>query len=90
MVAEKTFFPSPFSYLIVGLDLPDENGKVLDSQHGIVVHLLVGPLHRGLGISGEKKIYTMMSVKSQSMLKSGLDIVQSRAAACHPIVYSAK
>ena len=42
-------------YLIVGFDLPDENRKVLDAQCGVIVHLLVGPLHRGLGISVGKK-----------------------------------
>lgn len=39
------------TYLIVGFNLPDENRKVLDAQCCVIVHLLVGPLHRGLRIS---------------------------------------
>lgn len=44
------------SYLIVGFNLPDENRKVLNAQCRVIVHFLVGPLHRGLRISvGGKK-----------------------------------
>lgn len=43
------------AHLIVGSDLADEDGEVLDSQRGVVVDLLVGPLHCGLGVTAEGK-----------------------------------
>lgn len=42
-------------YLIVGFNLPDENREVLDTQRGVIVDFLVGPLYGGLWISGKKK-----------------------------------
>lgn len=42
-------------YLIVGFNLPDEDGEVLDSQCGVIVDFLVGPLYCCLWISARRK-----------------------------------
>lgn len=43
-------------YLIVGFNLPDEDREVLDTQRGVIVDFLVGPLDGGLWISARKML----------------------------------
>lgn len=41
-------------YLIVGFNLSDEDREVLDTQCGVIVDFLVGPLYCGLWVSTRK------------------------------------
>lgn len=59
------------SYLIVGFNLPDENGKVLDPQCWVIVDSLVCSLHCGFRISAE------IQAKWQNVIKIQFEVLMN-------------
>lgn len=53
------------THLVVGLDLANQNGKVLYPEGGIIVHFLVGSLSTAFRVSeGKDKRYTIKKYKT--------------------------